>query len=492
MLSDKYSTSVFVGIFVVFQLILVGTIYYLDVTTDTIAPASLCTTNRPDLWNMTFNASSRSVLEEPCIPNRALEDTWFHISNTTVTNCVPRPTPPPRSKNISDDKKKGTRVTKFTQLFNKAYDALNKIGVKFFISHGTLLGWFRQCGIIGHTSDMDIGIPYYYMNKYKNAINTSMKAAGFKFGHTFGVLTSGFEMSFTMGGSRIDMFTFYKETFRNNGTEVDYLWNSMWRGDREMRKMYYPITEFAYTNFSGWNVLVPVKANEWIVTNYGENWKTSEPSWDWWNSPKNYITQEVFRDETKIYKDRSKTGKNVLKNPSFEDFAYINNKLVIPGWEVVSGNVKITNTSTFAGGYALYCINSQDKCTITQTVNLPLEISKKWVIAGYSKRDVTEKKNFRASVDWSVGYSMGKQAFTADFELTRPGWQYYSTGVTAQAINTMKITLQFNKFPGGVFFDEISVRPEVLCKDNCSNNGECIYGICHCYAGFTGASCKQA
>ncbi len=32
----------------------------------------------------------------------------------------------------------------------------NKLNVSFFLSHGTLLGWYRECGFILHTEDLDI------------------------------------------------------------------------------------------------------------------------------------------------------------------------------------------------------------------------------------------------------------------------------------------------------------------------------------------------
>jgi hypothetical protein len=44
-----------------------------------------------------------------------------------------------------------------------AKKVLDSINVKFFLSHGTLLGWYRECGIIEHTTDVDLGIPYKYM-----------------------------------------------------------------------------------------------------------------------------------------------------------------------------------------------------------------------------------------------------------------------------------------------------------------------------------------
>jgi hypothetical protein len=47
-----------------------------------------------------------------------------------------------------------------------AKKALDDIGVMFFLSHGSLLGFYRECGVIYHTSDLDLGIPYSAMQQY--------------------------------------------------------------------------------------------------------------------------------------------------------------------------------------------------------------------------------------------------------------------------------------------------------------------------------------
>ena len=37
--------------------------------------------------------------------------------------------------------------------------ALDNLGIPFFLSHGSLLGWFRECEFILHTHDIDFGVP---------------------------------------------------------------------------------------------------------------------------------------------------------------------------------------------------------------------------------------------------------------------------------------------------------------------------------------------
>jgi hypothetical protein len=52
--------------------------------------------------------------------------------------------------------------------------------VPFFIVHGTLLGWFRECDIIKHTGDVDIGIPSTILVKKMTQIKESMKKQGLR------------------------------------------------------------------------------------------------------------------------------------------------------------------------------------------------------------------------------------------------------------------------------------------------------------------------
>ncbi|KAJ7386404.1 hypothetical protein OS493_008528 [Desmophyllum pertusum] len=47
---------------------------------------------------------------------------------------------------------------KALDVLSTAVNALDRLGVRFWLSSGTCLGWFRQCDIIPHSKDVDIGI----------------------------------------------------------------------------------------------------------------------------------------------------------------------------------------------------------------------------------------------------------------------------------------------------------------------------------------------
>jgi hypothetical protein len=85
------------------------------------------------------------------------------------------------------------------------------------------------------------------MAKYHEQIITHMIAKGFKLDRQFGQMENGFELSFQKSTYNIDFFTFYHDVVRKNGNETEMLWNSLWWGKRVLRRMGYPMTEFAYT-----------------------------------------------------------------------------------------------------------------------------------------------------------------------------------------------------------------------------------------------------
>jgi hypothetical protein len=51
------------------------------------------------------------------------------------------------------------------------------------IIHLTILGWFRQCGIISYSKDVDFGI---WIKDHKPEIIDAMEAAGLPLKHVFG------------------------------------------------------------------------------------------------------------------------------------------------------------------------------------------------------------------------------------------------------------------------------------------------------------------
>jgi hypothetical protein len=59
------------------------------------------------------------------------------------------------SQNYSQNKQKNQLVLKY---LNYTTTKLEKLSKRYWLAGGTLLGWYRDCGVIPHTTDVDIAI----------------------------------------------------------------------------------------------------------------------------------------------------------------------------------------------------------------------------------------------------------------------------------------------------------------------------------------------
>ncbi|XP_014876871.1 ribitol-5-phosphate transferase FKTN isoform X3 [Poecilia latipinna] len=68
-------------------------------------------------------------------------------------------------------------------LLRLAAQTLGRLDIPFWISSGTCLGWYRQCGVISYSRDVDIGI---FISDFRPQITTAFRDAGMSLKHQFG------------------------------------------------------------------------------------------------------------------------------------------------------------------------------------------------------------------------------------------------------------------------------------------------------------------
>ncbi|XP_071658452.1 ribitol-5-phosphate transferase FKTN isoform X5 [Patagioenas fasciata] len=104
---------------------------------------------------------------------------------------------------------------KAKSLLHLAALTLNNLGVKFWLSSGTCLGWYRQCNVIPHSKDVDLGV---FIRDYKADIVPAFQKAGLPLKHKFGKVEDSLELSFQGDDDvKLDIFFFYEED--------DHIWN---------------------------------------------------------------------------------------------------------------------------------------------------------------------------------------------------------------------------------------------------------------------------
>jgi len=167
--------------------------------------------------------------------------------------------------------------SKARKLLAKVTRLLGSLKVRFWLSSGTCLGWFRQCDFIPHSKDVDIGI---WISDYNKEIIPTFQKHGIFLKHLFGKEEDSFELSFQSGDMKLDIFFFYKES--------DHMWNGGTQARTAKKFKYiFPSFSLCWTLFKGLYVRVPCDTLSYIVANYGEHWGEVVKTWDWKKSPPN-------------------------------------------------------------------------------------------------------------------------------------------------------------------------------------------------------------
>ncbi|NWR21147.1 FKTN protein, partial [Emberiza fucata] len=167
---------------------------------------------------------------------------------------------------------------KAKSLLHLAALTLNNLGVKFWLSSGTCLGWFRQCNVIPHSKDVDLGI---FIRDYKADIIPAFQKAGLPLKHKFGKVEDSLELSFQgQDDVKLDIFFFYEED--------DHIWNGGTQAKSGKKFKYlFPKFTLCWTEFVELKVHVPCETLQYVEANYGPEWKVPVKTWDWKSSPFN-------------------------------------------------------------------------------------------------------------------------------------------------------------------------------------------------------------
>ncbi|XP_023816604.1 fukutin isoform X2 [Oryzias latipes] len=154
---------------------------------------------------------------------------------------------------------------------------LGLLHIPFWISSGTCLGWFRQCGVISYSQDVDIGI---FISDFRPDIVGAFREAGLSLKHKFGKVEDSLELSFLSQDVKLDIFFFYEDG--------DVVWNGGTQA-KSGRKFKYTFPRFSlcWAELLELKVRVPCETQDYVVANYGSTWSVPLKNWDWKSSPSN-------------------------------------------------------------------------------------------------------------------------------------------------------------------------------------------------------------
>ncbi|CAI2348932.1 unnamed protein product [Caenorhabditis sp. 36 PRJEB53466] len=174
------------------------------------------------------------------------------------------------------------------------------------LNGGTLLGWYRECTVIPHTTDMDVAIfaedyqPGFLKSLFRNESN-------FKLSRKLGLLNDSFELTVEpreeFPGLYIDIFMMYKGV-KDNGEEYDWVGGSSPDGSK-FKFPYTPYDPWCSADLHGHIFWVTCSPNERMKAEYGELWYKDAPSDTFvWNSnsvPNGEWTSEQMKTVYKVY-----------------------------------------------------------------------------------------------------------------------------------------------------------------------------------------------
>lgn len=165
-------------------------------------------------------------------------------------------------------------------LLVKVDEILTNKGLQYWLNYGTLLGAYRDHAFIKHDYDLDIGMWW----KDQNGVKELFLANGFKLVNEFhfGAWDNPekTEFRFEYAGAFIDV-----DFYTIDDTQMAFTFNPLLKGgiDYTQRHIKLPVIAERINNpirglermeFIGHYFLVPSNTEEYLVYNYGKNWRT--------------------------------------------------------------------------------------------------------------------------------------------------------------------------------------------------------------------------
>ncbi len=195
--------------------------------------------------------------------------------------------------------KYNTKQKVYADILMRTSKVFKKIGIPFFLSSGTCLGYLREGKFLNHDYDIDVGVMAKDCDKKcVKKIIKEMKKQRFVHYRSMGTYDTGLELSFwlpktPMGRrAKIDIFVHY--TTKDKGKNKIY-WTSYTpkRMGKKQIKYQVDIFNLKKVKFMGCDVYVPNPTEQYIENHYGKDWKIPKygRKYRYYSSPVSIVKQ---------------------------------------------------------------------------------------------------------------------------------------------------------------------------------------------------------
>ena len=190
------------------------------------------------------------------------------------------------------------------EMLNMADKAFNSMGVKAFLSFGTLLGAYRDKGFIAYGPDVDLGV--LDTNLPDNMVEIMAKY-GFQLHKQNLIPTTGkvIEDTYIYKGIHLDVFHYFEENDDFYTLVAQLHETKDWKEANDTdgfpcEKVSVIKTDFHRQPFMGIEVYMPIKTHEWLVDMYSETYMTPIKNWSE-EEYKTRRTKSTERSYRKLY-----------------------------------------------------------------------------------------------------------------------------------------------------------------------------------------------
>ncbi|PIC42487.1 hypothetical protein B9Z55_009548 [Caenorhabditis nigoni] len=179
-------------------------------------------------------------------------------------------------------------------------DVLLKFNMFSFLNGGTLLGWYRECGIIPHTGDMDIAVfSKHFRPELVDFLQS--RSSPFRLLRRIGRINDSFELTITSKVSypmNTDLFVMYEEK-NKDGSVMNWV-----GGASNAQKFKYTYPEYdpwCAADLYGYLFWVTCSPQKMLIFEYGNLWYEDVPSSDYnWKSSANNVQKNGFWKEEEL------------------------------------------------------------------------------------------------------------------------------------------------------------------------------------------------